>query len=387
MNDTLFTGTGNLIAVISLIVALSFYLQRFKIFKNVGPALTVIIFGIILSNFKVVPAMAEVYGVIFQYAIPLSMSMMLLNVDLSKMVKLSKEPLLAMLCAAVSVGLVSILAGFFFAPRISEGWKMAGMFIGTYTGGSSNLTAIGTGLNATAETFAAANAADYVIGMPTMIFLFAAPAIIKKSKSFQKFWPYSLSDDELLGEGHEELMSDKKWSIKDIAWLFAIGFIVTEISTILSAMVPGTMQSALRILFITTIAIAAAQLKPVKKLKGSIDLGLYIALYFLTIIGFMVNLKDFFGSSILIALYVTCIIVFSLLLHLCLCRLFKIKYQYVIISIVASIADGSTAALVAASSQWQSLVSVGVVLGAIGAAIGNYLGISLAYFLKAAIGL
>jgi len=54
---------------------------------------------------------------------------------------------------------------------------------------------------------------------------------------------------------------------------------------------------------------------------------------------------------------------------------------------VASIADGSTAALVAASSQWQSLVSVGVVLGAIGAAIGNYLGISLAYFLKAAIGL
>lgn len=386
MDNVIFSSSGSLIAIIALIVALSLYLQKFKAFKSIGPALTVIIFGILLSNLKIVPTMANVYVVIFQYAIPLSMTMMLLNVDLSKMLKLSKQPLLAMLFAVLSVGFVSLLTGFIFAPKLNEGWKMAGMFVGTYTGGSSNLTAIGTGLNASAETFAAANAADYVIGMPTLIFLFAAPAILKKSKKFQKFWPYSLSEDELLGEGHEELMSKKEWSIKDIAWLFAIGFVVTEIATLISTMAPGTLQSAVRILLITTIAIALAQVKPVKKIKGSIDLGLYVALFFLAIIGFMVNLKDFFGSTMLISLYILSVIVLSLLLHLILCRVFKIKYQYVIVSIVAAIADGSTSALVAASAQWRSLVSIGVVLGAIGNALGNYLGISIAYLLKTIIG-
>ncbi|WP_026896094.1 DUF819 domain-containing protein [Clostridiisalibacter paucivorans] len=384
--NTVFTSTGSLLAIIAFIIALGLYVQKFKAFKSLGPALTVIIFGIILSNLKIVPTMADVYGVIFQYAIPLSMTMMLLNVDLSKMLKLSKQPLLAMLFAVLSIGIVAFLTGLIFAPKLDEGWKMAGMFVGTYTGGSSNLTAIGTGLKASPETFAAANAADYVIGMPTLIFLFAAPAILKKSKKFKKFWPYSLNENELIGDDHEELMSDKKWSIKDISWLFAIGFIVTEVSTLLSKMAPDTMQSAVRILFITTIAIAIAQIKPIKQIKGSIDLGLFIALFFLAIIGFMVNLKDFFGSTMLIAVYLILVVILSLSLHLLLCRLFKIKYQYVVVSIVAAISDGATSALVAASAQWKSLVSIGVVLGALGNALGNYLGISVAYLLRSIIG-
>lgn len=383
---TLFSSAGSLLAVMAFVVALGLYLQKFKMFKNLGPALTVIIIGIILSNLRIVPNMADVYGVVFQYAIPLSMTMMLLNVDLSKMVKLSKQPLLAMLCAVLSVSIVAFLAGLIFAPNIDEGWKMAGMFVGTYTGGSSNLTAIGTGLQASPQTFVAANAADYVIGTPTLIFLFAAPAILKKSKKFNKFWPYSLSDEELIQDGGQKLMDSKEWSIKDIAWLFAIGFIVTEVATLLSKMAPSSIQSAIRILLITTLAVAIAQIKPVKQIKGSIDLGLFVALFFLSIIGFMVNLKDFFGSTMLISLYLILVVVFSLILHIILCKLFKIKYQYVIISIVASIADGASSALVAASAEWQSLVSVGVVLGALGNALGNYLGISVAYLIKALIG-
>ncbi len=58
---------------------------------------------------------------------------------------------------------MAFLFGLVFAEKISEGWKVAGMFVGTYTGGSANLTAIGTGLNVSRQTLAAANAADYVI--------------------------------------------------------------------------------------------------------------------------------------------------------------------------------------------------------------------------------
>ncbi|WP_139345532.1 DUF819 family protein [Siminovitchia thermophila] len=47
------------------------------------------------------------------------------------------------------------------------------------------------------------------------------------------------------------------------------------------------------------------------------------------------------------------------------------------ISIAASIADGATSALVAASAKWRALVSLAIVLGVIGSVLGNYLGIGV----------
>ena len=72
---------------------------------------------------------------------------------------------MALVCAVFSVCLMATVFGVIFGNKMFEGWKIAGMFVGTYTGGSSNLTAIAVGLDAANETIAAANAADYVIGM------------------------------------------------------------------------------------------------------------------------------------------------------------------------------------------------------------------------------
>lgn len=387
--DALFTSSESLLAVMAITVALSFYLRHFKGFKTLGPALIVIIISVILANLKVVPFEAEVYGVVSQYAIPLSIAMMLLSVDIKQMLKLSKKPIAAIGLAVLSVSIVTLIAGIIFAPMIDEGWKIAGMFIGTYTGGSSNLTAIGYGLDALPTTFAAANAADYVIGIPTLILMFAFPAIAAKSKRFNRIWPYSLSPEMLEGreaEDEDAFLAKKKWSIQDIAWSFGIAFGITAVATYLSGFFPESFQSAARILLITTIAVIVAQFGPVKKIKGNMDLGLFTALFFLTTIGYMVNIKEFVGSTLAIALFCFVIILFSLILHALLCRLFKIDYQYVIIAIVASIADGPTSALVAASANWRSIVSLAVVLGVIGMVLGNYLGIGTAYLIKFIIG-
>lgn len=387
--DALFTSTTSLLAIMSLTVAMSFYLRNFKGFRTLGPALIVILTSIILANLKVVPFEAEVYGVIAEYAIPLSIAMMLLSVDIKQMLKLSKKPILAIVLAAVSVGIITVLAGIVFAPMIDEGWKVAGMFVGTYTGGSSNLTAIGYGLDALPNTFAAANAADYVVGVPTLILMFAFPVIAAKSKWFQRVWPQSLNEAELEGgeeEDEDAFLENKKWSIQDIGWSFAIAFLVTAVASYVATFFPESFYNAARILMITTLAVVVAQLGPVKRIKGNMDVGLFVALFFLTTIGYMVNIKDFLGSTLAIAIFCLVIILCSLALHTLLCRLFKIEYQYVIISIVAAIADGPTAALIAASSNWRALVSLAVVLGVIGMVLGNYLGIGVAYLIKFMIG-
>ena len=383
----IFQTSDSMLAVILCMVAGAFWAQRFKPLKLIGPALLVIITGIILVNLNIVTGSCELYGVIQTYCIPLSTSLYLLNVDFKKIVKMSKQPLMSIGSAVFCVCLVTIIFGSVFAGQIEEGWKVAGMFVGTYTGGSSNLTAIATGLNASGSTIAAANAADYVVGMPTMVLMFAAPALMKNSKKFQKFWPYSFTQEELEGDGsHQELMGTEEWSIKDIAILMAISTTVVAVSTKLSTFMSADFSSAGRILLISTLSILVAQIPAVRRVKGAMNLGLFFGMMFLAVVGISVNIKGFLGSAFTITLFCFCVIAGSLILHLAVTRLLKIRYEYVLLGIVGAIADGTTSALVASGAKWKSLISIGMLMGIIGAVCGNYVGIAVAYIIRSIVG-
>lgn len=383
----LFESSDAMLAVTLCIVACAFWVQKFKVFKLIGPALFVIITGILLVNLRIVPGYTDIYGVISNYCIPFSVSLYLLNVDLKQIMKMSRQPLISIASAVFCVSIVAVVFGSIFGNMVEEGWKVAGMFVGTYTGGSGNLTAIASGLDASASTIAAANAADYVVGMPALLLMFAAPALLKKWKWFQKFWPYSFSEEELEGDGTGKgLMEAEVWSIKEIAILLAISVSIVGISTKLSAYVSPDFASAVRILLISTISIAIAQIPAVRELKGASNLGLFFGMMFLTVVGFSVDIRGFMGAAASITLFCLCVIVFSFLLHVFVTRLFKIRYEYVLLGIIGAIADGSTAALVASGAKWKSLISVGLLMGVIGGICGNYVGIGVAYLVRAILG-
>ncbi|MDU2640433.1 MAG: DUF819 family protein, partial [Finegoldia magna] len=227
-----------------------------------------------------------------------------------------------------------------------------------------------------------------VVSTPLMVFLFASPMILKASKRWNKFWPYQLSNEELEDGEQETLMSDKKWSIKDITWLLTIGFAVTFITTVIAQKIfPADFWKSGRLLMLTTVSIIISQLKPVKKLRGNLDLGLFLSLIFLSTIGFAVDLKQFIGSAFIMTLYVLLMLIFCILVHLIICRLLKIKYEYVILSMVGCIVDGPTSALTAGGANWKSLINVGLIMGIIAGALGNYVGIFVAYTVKFICGL
>ena len=101
-STTLFSSESALLLVIFLMVAVGFWLQRFKVFKVLGPALTVIVTGIILSNLKIVPVSSPTYDAISSYCVPLSVSICLLSLDLRQMKKIVKQKL--DYCAGISSG-------------------------------------------------------------------------------------------------------------------------------------------------------------------------------------------------------------------------------------------------------------------------------------------
>src|SRR5699024_11942838 len=90
--------------------------------------------------------------------------------------------------------------------------------------------------------------------------------------------------------------------------------------------------------------------------RRSSDLGMM----YLVIVGFSVNIKGFLTSAATITLFCLCVIAGSLLLHVLITRLLKIRYEYVLLGIVGAIADGTTSSLVASGARWKSLVSVGM---------------------------
>lgn len=170
--------------------------------------------------------------------------------------------------------------------------------------------------------------------------------------------------------------------------MLAMGFGINEIALFIAQTIfPASFVSPGKMLLITTISLALAQLSWVKKLRGKLDVGILPTLMFLCIIGFMVDLKAFWNSTLLIALFCACVLVLCTTLHLLITRLFKIKYEYVVLSISAAVCDGATAALVAGGGGWNTLISVSLIMGTLGGLLGNYCGIGIAYLVRSVLGL
>ena len=134
---------------------------------------------------------------------------------------------------------------------------------------------------------------------------------------------------------------------------------------------------------ISTLSILVAQIPAVRQLRGASNLGLFFGMMFLCVVGFSVDIQGFLGSAFAITALCFSVIAGSLILHLLITRALKIKYEYVLLGIVGAIADGTSAALVASGAKWKSLISVGLLMGIIGAVCGNYCGITIAYLVRA----
>ena len=66
---TLISSTQGLLFVIFLMVAFSLWLQRYKVCRSLGPVLTVVVIGIVLSNTHIVPISLSCTGRYFDLSV------------------------------------------------------------------------------------------------------------------------------------------------------------------------------------------------------------------------------------------------------------------------------------------------------------------------------
>jgi uncharacterized membrane protein len=113
------------------------------------------------------------------------------------------------------------------------------------------------------------------------------------------------------------------------------------------------------------------------------QLGNYFILIFCLVVSSMADFNRLVSTAPVMLMYVAFTVFACLLLHVALARIFRIDTDTVIITSVAGICSPPLVPMVASALRNKEIVISGVITGIIGWVVGTYLGIAVAYVLRA----
>ena len=163
---------------------------------------------------------------------------------------------------------------------------------------------------------------------------------------------------------------------------FGVSVLIFAIGGGISFIVPESASTAVAILIITTLGIAASLIPAINRIEKSFQLGLYLIIVFSLVIASMAKFDQFAHANPAVFWYVAIAVYGSLVLHLLLSAIFRIDTDTTIITATALVFSPPFVPVVASALKNKTVILSGLTAGIIGYAVGNYLGISIAYFLR-----
>jgi uncharacterized membrane protein len=377
-------------AVLMLNIVLAEQLSKLPFFKFLGTALLAILLTAITSNLGIIPASANtpaLYDGIFTYLAPMSIFFLLLSVNLRGL-RRAGAPMIGMFFLG-SIGTMSgVLIGMWFlggSAKFGESfYALAGMFTGTYIGGSSNFNALAIhyGVNKTGNLYAAAVAADNIITALWMAATLLLPGLFKRF--FPREIAINLSAEEqakLNEEANLHVQDQELLNPQELAILLGIGAFFLYISQYLASLLPQVPM----IIFLTTFALVLAQVPWIQRLRGIRTLSMFSIYLFLAVIGAYCDLGALFRDGSL-ALAMLLMVSITVLVHGLLIfglgGLFRADWDLVSIASQANVGGSATALALSKSLNRADLHLPGILAGALGNAIGTYCGLMIAEYLR-----
>lgn len=351
--------------------------NRFTWAKTLGPVVLSYAAGILFGNLPGVHLDEEFGQSVAGGAVLLAVPLLLFTTDLKGWLKLARPLLISFALACVAAVTAAAAVAWAFRARTDEWWKIAGMLVGVYVGGTANMSAVGLALETRQETFVVLNTADLVCGGAYLFFLLGgAKRLLSR---FLKPFTLQLADtarDVAPGPSKLPLFASK-------AIAFALTVAMVAASVGLSFLLVGKLHIGVVMLSITTCGIAASLAPAIRNLHGSYDLGDYLLLIFCTGMGALADASRISGSSVMLLSFVAVVMVSAAVLHFALCRLFGIDVEVAIISSTATIFGPPFIGPVATAMGNRQLVGPGLTLGLMGIALGTYLGLLTSWALHA----
>lgn len=364
------------------------YLEgRYSILKKVGAVLMCYGVGLVIGNMGILPEGAEKYqNLISEISIPLSLPLILFSMDVKTWFKGAGKAITSLVTGLVSILVVIFIGYWIFKGDIENIWQVAGMLVGIYTGGTPNMAAIKTALGVSQELYILTHTYELTLGAIYLIFILSIG-----QKVFQLLLPaYKSPSNNKIAVGQlnleEEFESYNGMFKKDILipliGAFGLSAAILGVSYLISFLFPEEFKTAAIILFITSFGIAGSFIPKIKKIKKTFQLGMYLILIFCLTVASMADISKLANISFELFYYVGMAMFGSQLIHALLARIFKIDADTILISGAALICSPPFVPVVAGAIKNREVILTGLVVGIAGYAIGNYLGVAVAYILK-----
>jgi uncharacterized membrane protein len=347
-------------------------LQRHKQFGFISPILLCYLVGIILGNQQLIPVNRELALSLSELAIPIAIPLILFSTDLKSWLKLAPKTILSFVLVAISAIVSAVVAGLLFS-WMEEYWKISGMLVGVYTGGTPNLMAIGMGLKVKEKTLVLTNTADAIMGGLYFLFLVTGAQwfIGKVLPAFS-----SVVSEPAVAATEEEQNSKRA-----LTFAIVLSIVIVGISVGISLFLTGNLDVSIIMLALTTLGIAASFHAKVRSIKGTYDAGQYFILVFSLALGTNINFREMFVSSSGIFLYTAFVMITAIVIHLILAWIFRIDTDTMLITSTAGIFGPAFIGPVAERLKNREVIVPGLTCGLVGYAIGNYLGFAVAWLL------
>lgn len=374
--------------IIQVLIMLAFPILIIEIVKRnkmagmVGPVILCYGVGLVMGNIPNSPVDAKLSQTVAEGCVPLAISLMLLSTRFIAWLKYAKQTAKSFVLAVVAVLVSSFVVSAYFHVQemgVEDVWKLSGMMVGVYTGGTPNLAAIGTGLGISNETFIVLNACDLMLSAMYLVLLLSVAQKVAL-KFLPSFVPRETDDrDETFHYQRLQQMTKKRKIGLSLLSAFGISAAIVGASIAFALAVKGELSAPAVILGVTTLSIGASFIKKVRFLPRTYEFGEYFLLVFCMGIGSISNFQEMLQASPNVLLYVTCVFVGTLALHFLLSWIFKIDADTTLITSVAGIFGPAFIGPVASVLKNKDIVVSGLTTGLVGYAIANYLGLGMAH--------
>lgn len=373
--------------VLLLLVLLADWLGQRRYFRFIGASLIVIIGAAIFANAGLLPSSqnpSPLYEGIFVYAAPLAIFFLLLDVRL-KDLKTAGLPMLLLFALGSLTTCIGAVIGYFLlrpqAHGIPQAFAVAGMYTGTYTGGSANLNAVALqyGVTKNGTLFAAINAVDNILGTTWIMLTIVLPPLLQRWLPRKKRRSHASSATPAV-DGASTSMRETI-GVTDVSWLLLLGFATLLVSDLISRWVPQLPS----ILTLTTIALLLAQTPFVSRLRGASVFGYFLVLLFLAVVGAYCDVHALLQSgaqAVVLLEWVALILCVHAVVLFAVGGLFRQDWDMISIASNANVGGTATAAVLATALGRADLRLPGLLVGSVGNAVGTYLGILVAEALK-----
>ncbi|PTX64527.1 putative membrane protein [Melghirimyces profundicolus] len=385
-SDALIATPFGVGAVITSLIAVSFWLDRkFRLFSFLGTAILVITGAAVLVNLGVIPPsvgveqLNPIYTFANDYGIPIAIVLLLLSSDLSQLRSLGRRAGLAFLLGALGTAAGAMVAVWLTAGGIGpDAWKLGGQFAASYIGGGVNYAAVGSALGTPETLYATGAAADNLMTNFWMVMTALLPALLLR-------WYPSIRDRASFGPDGSgtEFWNRKEASTQDLIVLTAVTFIVVAAAEAVTPVINGWAGFEIpSVIWYTTLALLLSFLTPVNRLKGGEEMGNFILHFFFATMGAGTILSTLVDKGPVVLLFLAVMVGIHALILFGMGRIFKVEAELLAVTSQACVGGPSTALALASSKGWTSLVTPAVLLGVLGYAVGNYVGIFIGQWMR-----